>query len=247
MTAALPVHVALVDETNSIDPMELARVAGALNEQVTRDFAPVWHVRASVGAYPQAPANTWVVRIRRSLVEPGALGYHTDDHNQPVSYVLLTADWPATCSHEVLEMLADPWGNRMHGGRLPAGLEDRHAEFGLKHPTSHVRYLLEVCDPPEATSYDVGGVGLSDFVVPHWYSAAPLTHVVYSFAGGCETPREVAAGGYVSFVAPSGEWWQVFSDRNGNLTVRALGRFDRESFPSLRQFTDHKAREFRAQ
>src|SRR3954469_19617908 len=130
MTSALPVHVALVDETNSIAADELAHVAGALNEQVLRDFAPVWHVRASVGAYPQAPANTWAIRIRRSLDEPGALGYHTDDHNQPVSYVMLTQDWPVTCSHELLEMLADPWGSRMHGGRLPAGIEGRHAEFG---------------------------------------------------------------------------------------------------------------------
>ncbi len=96
MTSALPVHVALVDETGTIDPTELAKVAGALNEQVLRDFAPVWNVRASVGAYPQAPANTWAIQVRRSLDEPGALGFHDTDNNQPVSYVMLTADWAAT-------------------------------------------------------------------------------------------------------------------------------------------------------
>jgi hypothetical protein len=44
MTSALPVHVALVDETSSISADELAHVAGALNEQVLRDFAPGEHM-----------------------------------------------------------------------------------------------------------------------------------------------------------------------------------------------------------
>lgn len=245
MTSALPVHVALVDETGRIDQTELAHVAGALNEQVLRDFAPVWHVRASVGAYPQPPANTWAIRIRASLDEPGALGYHTDDGNQPVSYVMHTDTWPQTCSHELLEMLADPWGNRMHGGRLPAGIEDRFADFGLKHPTSHVGYLLEACDPPEATSYDVGGVELSDFLLPPWYSATTRAHVTYSFAGGCKRPREVAPGGYVSFLCPDGHWRQVFAT-HGQLQVQDLGRFDRSRFSSLREFTDFSARAHRA-
>jgi hypothetical protein len=245
MTSALPVHVALVDETATIAADELAHVAGALNEQVLRDFSPVWHVRASVGAYPQAPANTWAIRIRRSLDEPGALGYHTDEHNQPVSYVMLTDDWPATCSHELLEMLADPWGSRLHGGRLPAGLETRHKDFGLKTERSHVSYLLEVCDPPEATSYEVGDVPVSDFIAPPWYSATGASRVNFSFAGGCRTPRHVAAGGYVSFAAPSGEWFQCFADRGGKLTVQDLGRFDRARFSSLREFTDFSARAHR--
>jgi hypothetical protein len=244
MTSALPVHVALVDETNSIAADELAHVAGALNEQVLRDFAPVWHVRASVGAYPQAPASTWAIRIRHTLDEPGALGYHTDDHNQPVSYVMLTDDWSVTCSHELLEMLADPWGSRMHGGRLPAGLETEFRNFGLKHLTSHVSYLLEACDPPEATPYEVGDVQVSDFLTPAWYLAHPGGKQAYSFAGGCKAPREVAMGGYVSFVAPSGEWWQVFGE-SGGLTVRDLGQFDKARFSSLREFTDFSARAHR--
>jgi hypothetical protein len=246
VTSALPAHVALVDETSSIGADELAHVAGALNEQVLRDFAPVWKVRASVGAYPQAPANTWAIRIRRSLDEPGALGYHTDAANQPVSYVMLTSDWSVTCSHELLEMLADPFGNRMHGGRLPAGIEDRHADFGLKHPTSHVSYLLEVADPPEATAYEVGDVQVSDFLTPAWYHATPQSFAYYSHAGGCRKPRQVAPGGYVSFVCPDNHWRQVFADRNGALSVQDLGQFDKARFSSLREFTDFSARAHRA-
>ncbi len=144
-------------------------------------------------------------------------------------------------------MLADPWGNRMHGGRLPAGLEDRYRDLGLKHETSHVSYLLEACDPCEATSYDVGGVELSDFLRPQWYAANERVHVAYSFAGGCKRPREVARGGYVSFVLPNGHWIQVFADGGGKLTVQDLGRFDKSRFSSLREFTDFSARAHRAQ
>lgn len=240
---ALPVHVALVDETNTIGAQALAVVAGALNEQVARDFAPVWHVRATVGAYPKAPPNTWAIVIRERLDEPGALGYHTDAQNQPISYVMLTPDWSVTCSHELLEMLADPWGNRMHGGRLPAGLEAKHADFGLRHDTSHVSYLLEACDPPEAVSYDIGGVAVSDFLLPGWYHANPDTHTAYSFAGGCRQPREVAPGGYVSWCVGD-HWWQAFAS-HGALRVRDLGVFSRAEFGSVRAFTDHHARVFR--
>lgn len=241
---ALPAHVALVDETGSIDPQELAAVAGALNEQVARDFAPIWHIRATVGAYPKAPAHTWAILIRRSLDEPDALGYHTDQQGQPISFVMLTDGWAQTCSHELLEMLADPFGNRMHGGRLPYGLEHGFRRFGLKHETSHVSYLLEACDPPEAKSYDIGGVEVSDFLLPAWYHALRDTHSAYSFAGACRQPREVAEGGYVSFCNSAGEWFQAFAS-GGRLTARDLGKFDKGRFGSLRSFTDFHAREQR--
>jgi len=241
--SALPVHVALVDETGEIGMQALSVVAGALNEQVARDFAPVWHVRATVGAYPKAPPNTWAIVIRRSLDEPGALGYHTDKQNQPISYVMLTGEWSVTCSHELLEMLADPWGNRMHGGRLPGGLEWAHKKFGLRAVNSHVSYLLEVCDPPEAVSYDIGGVAVSDFIMPGWYHALPDTHTAFSFAGGCRQPREIADGGYVSFCVGD-HWFQAFDSR-GALRTQDLGTFDRAQWGSLRAFTDFHSRAFR--
>jgi hypothetical protein len=70
-------------------------------------------------------------------------------------------------------------------------------------------------------------VQVSDFLTPAWYHATPQSFAYYSHAGGCRKPRQVAPGGYVSFAAPSGEWWQVFADRNGALSVRDLGQFDR--------------------
>lgn len=242
-TAAIPVTVAIVDDTKTIDAAELASVAGALSEQIQHDFAPIWHVRASVVAAPQASPNQWVVHIQEQLDQPGALGYHTNEHNQPVSFVMKTDDWAITVSHETLEMLADPWGNRMHQGRAPDGTTPD--QFELTNEAQRVHYLLEVCDPPEATSYEVGGVKLSDFLLPGWYRTSPLVAPAYSHAGGCTAPRQVADGGYVSFANDDSVWWQVFN-QNGSLSVRKLGKFNRERFASLREFSDHHAREYRA-
>lgn len=245
-TAAIPVHVGLVDDTGQV-ANDLPTLAGALSEQIAADFAPIWKVRASVGAYTAAtlPAGCWAVHIQTKLDDPGALGYHTDENNQPLAYVELTSDYTVTVSHEVLEMLADPWGNRLHRAELPAGVDLNFAMFGLTSARSYVHYLLEVCDPCERTVYTVGGEQLSDFLLPGWYRTSPSDHLAYSRASGCTAPRQVADGGYVSFGVPSGEWFQVFNE-SGTLSIQDIGKFNRADHGSLREFTDAKAREYRS-
>jgi hypothetical protein len=244
-TAAIPVHIALVDESNAITADDLTACAGALNEQIQADFAPIWKVAATVGAYPVAPAGTWAVIVKEQLDQPGALGYHTDSNNQPVSYIELTQDWTVTASHETMEMLADPWGNRMHSAILPWAMEIDYVAFGLSTQHSRVHYLLEVADPCEAVKYSVGGVDMSDFLLPYWYRTELVgCNEHYSHAGGCIHPRQVADGGYVSFCNDAGEWFQVFNDA-GAMSIQDLGKFSRAEFGSLREFADHHAREFR--
>jgi hypothetical protein len=244
----LPVHVALIDDTHSIAPEDLQAVAGGLNMQMQDDVVRHWTpVRATVGVQTTVMPGQWSIRLRDRLDEPGALGYHvTDEHNQPVSYVQAGDDWSITASHEFLEMIVDPSGNRLHGARLPRGLEASHKMFGLPHDSSHVLYLLEVADPCEARSYEVGGVQMSDFLLPSWYRTSPSPAAIYSHAGMCTAARHVAAGGYASFATPAGEWFQVFADRRGALSVQDIGRFDSAAFASLREFTDARARRVRA-
>lgn len=235
-TLAMPVHVALVDETGTIGVSNLADVAAALNAQIQRDFAPVWKVAATVGAYPKAPVHTWAIYLRNDIGDPGALGYHDSEHHQPYSLVDADAgDWTITASHELLEMLADPWGNRMHTALSPEGVGNRRK----------VRYLLEVCDPPEAHSYEIGGVEVSDFLFPQWYRTVDRAGVTYDFTGALLWPRSVDRGGYVSYCNPDGEWFQAFN-RNGVISERSIGRFGRMGREgSLRQWTDHMSRRHR--
>lgn len=242
------IQIALVDESGTIDFADLAEVAGALNAQIHEDLRRAWQSLSvpTVQAYHEAPPMTWAIKLRRDIEEPGALGYHWDNGNQPFALVDVDAgDWTITASHEMLEMVGDPWGNRMHGGRLPSDLTSRFEDVGLEHASSRVHYLRELSDPCEATSVYLGGVPVSDFILPEWYRTSHIASSAYSAYGGCTRPREVAEGGYVSFVVPhTGSWWQAFNV-NGQLRLTELGRFgsgDARRFRSLRAFCDYHAR-----
>jgi hypothetical protein len=223
-SAAIPVHVALIADPSTVDPNYANEVAGALNEQVQADFAPVWHVRATSAPTHRRRLRHMERAGARRHQRAGRAGLPLRRNNVPYAVVQYDESWPITASHEVLEMLADPFGNRMHAARLPLGVEVDYEHFGLPHSSSRVHYLVEVADPCEAGAYEVGGVMLSDFLLPSWYRTNPLLASAYSHTGTCSDPREVAPGGYVSFSTPDGSWWQVFSSRSGRLSYQLAGQ-----------------------
>jgi hypothetical protein len=238
MSVAMPVHVALVDASGTIPAADLAEVAGALNQQVLADLAPAWHVAATVGAYPKAPPNTWKIELRKVIPGSGALGYHSDAHNQPFSLVDVDAgEWTVTASHELLEMLGDPWGNRLHGAKaLP----------GWRGTSKRVRYLLELCDPCERFTYEIGGVPVSDFLLPSFYRSTARGTNRYSFLGKLTSPLEVADGGYISFVDPADDHvWQRFV-RNGQVQDKDWG-VQELGAEMLRERSDRLAERLRAE
>lgn len=234
----IPVEIALVDNAD-IGASTIAQVAGALNQQVA-DFQRSWgvHYHASVVPHPAPTPNTWSVILQKGIDQEGALGYHSDNHNQPFAVVDVTrGEWTVTASHEVLEMIGDPFGNAMHSGPAPAGW----------HGPARVKYLREACDPCEAFSYEIGGVAVSDFLTLDWYGSRDIGRHGFSFLGKLTKPTEVAEGGYVSFVDPgTGIWWQRFVD-GGQFHDASLGLYARHEFGSLREFTDGMARQYRAE
>lgn len=237
-TSAIPVHVALVDMSGKISASELAEVAGALNEQVQADFAPAWKVAATVGAYPTAPAGTWRIELHDTIDAPGAAGYHADEHGQPYATLALSAgDWTVTASHELMEMLADPFGSRLHAAA---------ALSGWKGDSARVRYLMEPGDPCEEVHYQVGGVAVSDFVLPSFYRSTPRGSLAgYSHSGAVTQPLEILDGGYISFVDPAtGGMWQRFVVKGKNVDRELPAPGGR--ILNLREFFDTQARAYRA-
>jgi hypothetical protein len=210
------------------------RTAAALQKQVTRDFGPLWNVHATVNAFnslDDVPVDYWPIMIRTDIQTPGAAGVHEDQDGQPFALVQYSNSWTLTASHELLEMLGDPYGNRLIAGQ------------SIKPDQGRVRYLVEVCDPCEGWqfSYRVNNVTLSDFFTPHFFDPTPAPGVRYSFGGNITSPRQVLRGGYISWENPvNRSWWQQtwFS---GNAPVfRELGPMDQSSGESLRAQVDAK-------
>jgi hypothetical protein len=238
-TAAIPVHVALVDMSGEVEASELAQVAGALNEQVQADVAPAWKLAASVGAYAQAPPATWRIELHKTIDVPSAAGYHADEHGQPYARVALAdGEWTVTASHELVEMLVDAFGSRLHtAAALP----------GWTGGSPRVRYLMEPCDPCEEQQYQVGGVKVSDFVLPAFYRSSPRGSLAaYSHTGAVTKPLEILDGGYISYLDPAtGRMWQRFVEHGNNIDKELPAPGGR--ILNLREFADEHARQHRAQ
>jgi hypothetical protein len=205
-------QVVLVDQTHEIDATLLQAAAVALNIQVTQHLASIWPgVTASVSAAPSAaalPPGAWPVFLVKSL-PPGEGGYHLDKKNQPFAKVIASAEdqtWTIDASHEICEMLVDPYGNRMQSSEAitisGSDVIDCPGVFS---------YLVEACDPCEANNYayDIQGIAVSDFITPHFYDSSPAAGVKYSYTGAITRPRQLLPGGYISYQKADGTWQQI--------------------------------------
>ena len=234
------IQVGLVDMTGRIDPELIQSAAIALNLQVNRDLPQFWPVQATVMYLPspkKIPVGVWPVQLVHTL-PPGEGGFHSDKHKQPFSKIIAsTADntWTIDASHEILEMLVDPWGNRMQSSVameiVGKKIEDGTGQFG---------YLVEACDPCEDNSYGytINGILVSDFITPHYYDPVPTPGTRYSFCGNIKAPRQLLPGGYISFVDPlKDEWEQIlWIDPSKPPVLKNLGPAPKDK--SVREWID---------
>jgi hypothetical protein len=159
------------------------------------------------------------------------IGIHLDDKGQPFALVKYNRTWSLTVSHEILEMIADPWGNRLTPGGSPL------AGQGM------VELLVEVCDPSGDVehSYTVNGYLVSDFVLPSYYEPLSVPGERYSFTGAITRPRDIATGGYLSWREPTtAEWWSWAWMGGPRPQFVRLGRIADPSKP-LRQQIDARS------
>ncbi|QPI53390.1 hypothetical protein IV454_22970 [Massilia antarctica] len=206
-SSAQIIHLAMVSETKNVKVKELLKVSSALQKQVIRDLSPIWEVNATVDSFADledVPADYWPIIVRDDIHTPGAAGIHLDKNGSPFALVQHSAAWSLTASHECIEMLCDPNGNRVIAGQSPKPKQGR------------VLFLVEPCDASEAAAYayTVNGITVSDFYTPHFFDPMKVAGVRYSYTGAITAPREVLPGGYLSWQNLEDDHWyqEVYFD-----------------------------------
>jgi hypothetical protein len=196
---SLPV-VAITNQSTVLTDKQVEMVLPALQKQVTDDFRAYWDLDCTLTFLPKdgsLPKGWWQIVIVDNPDEAGALGYHEmSSQGTPLGKVFAKLDieggqsWTVTLSHELLEMLADPWINWMAMG------EDGQI------------YALEVADAVEADElgYEIDGVLVSDFVTPGWFE--PTENDRVDFKKRIKNRLELAPGGYIGVLGTNG-WTQV--------------------------------------
>ncbi len=157
------------------------------------------------------------------------------DCNQPYAKVEVGDGWTIAASHECLEMLVDPSGNRLYASNAVGVLDGR-----IRDIVGKFEYLVQVCDPSEDApfSYLIDDVAVSDFCTPNYFDTVAAPGVRYSFTGAIKRPRDVLRNGFLSWLNP--ETGTVQQLRNfGAPQIADLGK-PRGS--SLRAFVDNKSR-----
>lgn len=142
-----------------VSPRALHRVEAALQQQAPQ-LRAWWHTpRVTFGP------GGWSITLQQPMAGPTEAGSHTAvlDPNGipihgaegrwvPVATVSILGQpwqqWAPRFSHEILEMLVDPYG----GHRDAQGNEE------------------EVCDPVQNYSYWLAGVPVSDFALPAYFA-----------------------------------------------------------------------------
>lgn len=218
------VTLALVSQVDDLSTAELQRVSAVLKKQIRGDFAPIWGVEADIAVFPSAadvPLEAWPIFIRKEIGTPGSAAIHSVQDGRPYALVQFSEGWSLTASHQCLEMLADPYGNRLVSGPSPMSGQ------------GEVQFLIQVCDPCESHefAYEIDGITVSDFVTPAFYGANESTEGKFDFRGAVSSPLQVLRGGYLSWLEPiSGHWWQcVFFGQEPEF--KDLGRFETEEGP----------------
>lgn len=217
------VKIAIINESTVMSDIDVQNAVAALQIQVTRDFAPAWKRDADLTFVPKGGTpdpDAWTLGIFDDSDQAGALGYHDfTEGGQPLAKVFANSDIQngtsitVTMSHELLEMLVDPWigdvviqDNGDGTGRLVA---------------------KEVCDACEADQFGYSitvkaadgsdvQIQVSDFVFPAYFDQNTPSGAQLDFGRQIQSPFQILSGGYLGELPitedPNG-WTQVTAER----------------------------------
>jgi hypothetical protein len=203
------IFIDVLNESTEASDQMIIWLTAALQKQVSRDFAPVWGLDATLAFIPKgstANPKHWQLVFLDNADQAGALGYHDlTATGLPLGKVFIRTTeqagdaWSVTASHELLEMLGDPYANTSVLMLNQDGV-------------SGTCFAYETCDAVEDDSlgYVINQFKVSDFVYPNWFEPAGTTPAgsKYDFMGHCTGPFQLLKGGYIgAFQIPNTQGW----------------------------------------
>jgi len=150
----------------------------AINKQIAEHFAPNWFLSAhltlkeTTDKFPKDPRDykgEAVLYLTKQVDAENAAGYHDSNaKGYPYGFVgldndqngRLDDDWSEVFSHETLELLLDTYANLWTVGPHPNPTLTSKWAF----------YWYEACDAVQQPSYQIDGVRVANFVLPHYFT-----------------------------------------------------------------------------
>jgi hypothetical protein len=174
-------------------------------QALDEDFAPTWHEalgsRLILGTAPQ---GAWQIRVVDDMPECWICsGYHAFDGTAPFAVISMMDDWQLTFTHELWEILVNPYANRT-------------AKVKFKKKQTRL-YAMETSDPVESDKFSYTRVSptgqtvqISDFLTPAWFrrgSGGP-----WDFTRSTSRPLQVLEDGYQLF-RRNGGWDAIYASK----------------------------------
>jgi hypothetical protein len=155
--------IVVVNHSTVITDAQIQIAIPAFQASIDQAVGPVWNVSATIyfGAPPVGDTNYWTITVQDNIDCWGCAGYHSFAHNLPYAVVdtQTSLNWELILSHELDEMLIDPYINRA-AGRIICN------PFAC---WTNIFYLQEIADPVEYNWWKINDVYISDFVTQRWY------------------------------------------------------------------------------
>jgi hypothetical protein len=232
----------VVVNKSSLPLEDVTPVVNAINYQIQKHLSYYWEATGYVAAIQDGkpiPADHYVLELEDKIADPTLGGVHYFNERGrvfatvPVQQPVIKDDgtrvpWSLSLSHEILEMIIDPYGERTFQARSLDG-------------ETLVDYLAEVCDPCQHLMHArmINDVVVSDFYTREYFDTSAGNHGPFSAYKTITKPLEILPGGYLCWRDKDMRWFRADWDGSPTqVTQRELFDFRLLPSGSLRERVD---------
>jgi hypothetical protein len=201
LSATPPVTIAILNRSTLVQDVEVVRYAKAIQEQVSRHFAPYWEydARITVITDDDGSSGAWRLQIEDGDETTATTGYHDlEDNGIPFLRVYVTpcqkrgVSVSSAMSSQILETLANPYLDRVV---LIDNLDG-----------TALATRIRVCDPVGTSTYLIDSVTVANFVTPAYFFRRPAGP--YDYLRFLTAPLSISKDGsqMVRYITKLSEW-----------------------------------------